>query len=714
MKNMKITTIQTIVFVLISTALTLSLQAVGSECIFDMFGIDIPKLNPLEIPKVETMELRNGMRIILMQDNSLPVIEINGINSAGSAFDPAEKKGLMSLMYSLMVSGGTESFSPLNLDELLGANAIGLNLSCRVQLGYIQMDFLAKDLDLSFSLLKEVLTSPIFTEERIETEKMIMKNMISRRGTRQADLAQDELWKAVAGADNPYGRTPGVSDIDNIFRQDLVNAHQKYVRPEGIVLTIFGDFELDDLRAKAEDTFGGWVVQGKPEDTPIVQFERPKPAVHLVPYPNATQAWVYLAHQGNLRPTDDDFYAMELINHILGNSFSGRIIQRIRVQLGLAYSPGARYISGFGFPGLFYMFTQTRNDRVVDVIEAMIEEAHKIRDVKIPFQELQHAKSSYINSFVFSYDSNRELMRTLAEYKMFDVPFEHLENIVPNIKELTQDDIQRVAKEYIRPDLFSIVITGNHEDYIDRVGKFGELILVDTSTSESPKHESGTGFEERQRNEVERILQRYASSLGDIGKVENVYFEGVSTEFRHNEQSQVTITAFISYPGKIKQQIHTPSGPVEMIYNNGRGILYFPGSSMPLPPEFLEQLGNNLRTSPIGLIKYYIDEFEVRLLDRLIIKDIDSYMLAFKKGDDEFILVIDSKNYLPHQSIHQTFGIDGPEILYKDIVEYRRFDGILYPVKIVTRNNYGEIVSEVEYNRIEFNIELEEDLFDID
>ncbi len=119
---------------------------------------------------------------------------------------------------------------------------------------------------------------------------------------------------------------------------------------------------------------------------------------------------------------DPDYFALVVMNEILGGSFTSRLFKNVRSRMGLAYSVFGVYSADYDHPGVFYVGCQTKSKSTAQAIRAMSEEVKKITEAEVTDEELALAKESYLNSFVFNFDSKAEIVRRLMTYEYFGYP----------------------------------------------------------------------------------------------------------------------------------------------------------------------------------------------------------------------------------------------------------------------------------------------------
>lgn len=708
---MKTNIINRTLFLLLLTLLTISLPLMGNIETEERFGIDFPKLNPITLPEITEHQLDNGIILLLSEDRSFPTITVNVRNSAGFIHDPPDKIGLADLTAQLLRTGGTEQYSANDLNRKLDNSAISLSVNARTLSTSVYMSFLSEDRATAFNILNQVMRYPVFDENAFETAQRGMRSSISRRNDENRDIAFREFQKLVYGEDHPFARHTEYSTIENITIGDLAAFHENYYLPQDMYISVVGDFITEEMIELIDKTLGTW-ESGLPspeyEYPPELPFDS---SVNLISRPEADQSWVILGHRAMMTQRDEDYIPMIILNDILGVGFGSRIFRRVRSQAGLAYSPGAYYVVSYETYGVFYLMSQTRTDRTVEAIEALIDEVRILQDEPVTDEELNSAKESYLNSFIFNYDSTGRILSRQMTYMNFDYPQDFLEQIRDRVYDVTVEDIHRVANQYLKPNDLIILAVGNEEEFDKPLSELGEVNEIDISIPQPDRKREELAFDpdidlEEAGNE---LFEAYRKEAGLDKEIRNIVFEGVSVQYADFDSSRVEVKTFIEFPDKFRQNIATPRGDLSMIYNQGKTRMRTPGGNMSLPGEFKDRIVSEMRSNPVGLANYYFDEFEVLRARDVFIDGIDCYVLAFSDKIREFLLFIDKETMLPYQSVYD--DLRDMRTVYVKFSDYKEIDGVMYPTRVITHDEKGTTLSRSIYSNIKFNTEIPQDTF---
>jgi predicted Zn-dependent peptidase len=437
-----------------------------------------PKLQDVQVPQVERVTLANGMRLFLLEDHELPLVSISVRIRTGSAYEPADKIGLASITGEVMRTGGTTTKTGDELDEELESIAASVETGIGLNSGSASMSVLKQDLDTGLAILADVLRNPAFAQDKIELAKMQQRSMISRRNDDVGEIAGREFGKLIYGPQSVYARQEEYATIDNISRDDLVTFHKEFYGPNNAMLAVWGDFDTRQMIEKIEKAFEAWEkVDLDLPKVPQVQYEFRK-TVNVVRKDDVNQSNVYLGHIGGLM-SDPDYFALIVMNRILGGGFTGRLFKNVRSREGLAYSVFGAYSANYDYPGEFYVGCQTKSQSTVYAIRAMIKEVQKMQEAEVTDQELALAKDSFLNSFVFNFDTKGEIVNRLMTYEYFGYPADFLQKTKQNVEKVTKADVLRVAKKHLQPDKVQILAVGRPDDFDEPLSALGPVSEID-------------------------------------------------------------------------------------------------------------------------------------------------------------------------------------------------------------------------------------------
>lgn len=466
------------VFILFAVILGLMGSSCSQQYTGDYKELKYPKLREIVIPEVEQVTLANGMRLFLVEDHELPLINMSAMIRTGSVYEPADKTGLAAITGTVMRTGGTTSMTGDQIDEKLEQIAASVEAGIGLNSGRASMSVLKDDVDTALSILADVLMNPAFAEDKIELAKITHRSSIARRNDFPFSIAFREYTKLIYGGESVYARHTEYATIDNITRDDLVAFHRKYYHPNNMMLAVWGDFNTEQMIKKIEESFKGWEKSAvTPAGVPQVTYQY-RPTVNVIRKDDMNQSCILLGHIGGMM-NDPDYFALVVMNEILGGSFTSRLFKNVRSRMGLAYTVFGFYSADYDHLDVFYVGCQTKSKSTVQAISAMANEVKKMTEAEVTNEELNLAKESYLNSFVFNFESKGEIISRLMTYEYFGYPEDFLQKTKANVENVTKADVLRVARKHLHPDKMQILAVGRPDDFDKPLSVLGPVKEID-------------------------------------------------------------------------------------------------------------------------------------------------------------------------------------------------------------------------------------------
>lgn len=410
---------------------------------------------------VHSQTLPNGLKVLMVENPSIPTVSITASVLTGARYDPESKAGL-AIMVSRLLDEGTATRTSLEIADAIESVGGAIETDGSFERIIANASVLNKDVDLGLELLADLMISPVFPQEFVDKEK--------ERTLAEIQSAQDRP-QVVAGwafnelvyQDHPLHRpSHGYPEtVERISRADLLDFHSRFFVPNNVLLSIVGDFRVSDLLPKVEKFFGGWAA--KPVVFPTYQSPVKQTArrTKFITMP-AQQLNIYLGHLGISR-TNPDYYALQVLDTILGGGagFTARIPQRLRDELGLAYTTFASITMTAGLDaGRFISFIGTSPENMKLATEGLINEIRRIIEEPVTAQELQDAKDYLTGSFVFAFESSPQIARFLVHAEVYGLGFDYVEKYPEYIRSVTVEEISRVARKYLDSENYTLVVVG--------------------------------------------------------------------------------------------------------------------------------------------------------------------------------------------------------------------------------------------------------------
>nr|WP_320048240.1 pitrilysin family protein [uncultured Desulfuromonas sp.] len=434
--------------------------------------LDLPEL-AFTIDYPETFELSNGIRVYYRQDAELPLVDISVVVESGKITAPPQKAGLAQLLADSLKKGGAGPWDAAAFDTALDALAAPLEVEAGTYTTRCSLSLLKEDTSQGLALLAAMIRQPRFDAGRFEVSRHQMLEGIRRKADHGGALAQ-QILMARLYAGHPLAVSPTLQSVSALSVGDVQRNHQRYFGPANTRIVLTGDVGQEQAKALLEEAFGDWQHDCvSPEVPPLVAQVQPGVVLVDRPVPQTTILLGELAIEKN----NPDLYAVQVMNYILGGGgFSSRLMREIRSNRGLAYSVYSYFSVGRRLPGIFISGAETKNESVGEVVGLMREEMERLGREEITPTELEQAKQSLVNSFVFAFDNRHALATRILDQELFGYPKDYLDQYRQRISAVTIDDVRRVAQRYLHSQQQVVVLIGDLESLRDTVKNWNQPV----------------------------------------------------------------------------------------------------------------------------------------------------------------------------------------------------------------------------------------------
>ncbi|MGP8269697.1 MAG: M16 family metallopeptidase [Terracidiphilus sp.] len=423
--------------------------------------IPIPKLHGFKPQQPKRIELKNGIVLFLQEDHELPFIAGSVLIPGGSRDEDPAKAGLIGIYGQTWRTSGTAKMDGDALDDVLEAKAAHIETSGDEDSTTIEWDSLKGDADQVFSLAMDLFLHPKFSAEKLQLARQQEATGIVRRNDDEGSIANRESAKLVYGVNSPYTRQPELSTIGAVTVADLEAWHDHTIGGK-LIVGVFGDFDPSAMEAKLRAAFEGF-PPAKPLPARHDVFDGPKPGLYFIDKEDVNQSNVQIVGLGTDRH-NPDVPALAVMNEILGGGFTSRLFQKIRTELGLAYAVGGGLSFDYDHPGPFRVEVLTQSASTVDATLHALDEIAGLTTRPFTPEEVNRAKDNILNSFLFRYDTREKVLNESELLEFYGYPADYLETYKTGLEKVTLNDVTAVAKKYIHPGKYAVLIVGNRPE----------------------------------------------------------------------------------------------------------------------------------------------------------------------------------------------------------------------------------------------------------
>jgi zinc protease len=603
-------------------------------------------LPPLKLPEPEIYTLPNGLKVYMLEDHELPLVSGTAIIRTGNLFDPDDKRGLAELTGSVLRAGGTKTKTGDQIDVQLENIAASVESSIGESSGSMSFSCLKENTDEVMSVFRDFMTAPEFRQDKVDLAKMQLRSSISRRNDDANGILSHEFASIVYGRDNSYGWDINYEHVSRIQRQDLIDFYRRYYFPANIIMGIYGDFSIADMKARLGKLFGDWDYR----QPPIPKFPevtaKPAPGVFLAEKSDVTQTFFNIGHLGGIL-RDKDFPALAVAADILGGGFSSRLFQRVRTKLGYAYSIGASWGANYGHPGLFAISGSTQSRYTVATIKASLEELNRIRTTDVTDAELRTAKDTVLNGFVFFFDRPSKTLNRMLVYAYYGYPKDFIFDYQKALGAVTKAEVMRVAQKYFKPRDLTIVAVGNPKEFETPITELGMPVRkIDLTIPEEAKPTAA------RKSDGKPLLDRVRQALGGAEKLASIkdidYTADVDLQSPGGGAMKGKQHNVYLLPSTMRQDLDLPVAKHTVFSDGNSGWLAMGrGDRAMLPPELKQVQGETFR-------------MVYRLVGSERVSLVADNTLEFSDGQNTARLSLNPETSLPvkltYEAVEETFS----------------------------------------------------------
>jgi zinc protease len=420
----------------------------------------------VRFPAYSESQLPNGLRLLVVENHALPVANVDLYVRSGYASDPQDKLGVAQMTASLL-DKGTPTRTSVQIAETVEGVGGSIGAFSGADNLTVSVGVLSDQLNLAFDLLSDVALRPTFPEQELETARAQQIAGLRASLGQPATLASRMFDRQVYGETHPYGRARTPQTVGALTRDDVVAYHRTHFVPSNALLVVSGDVTPAQAQEMARRYFGSWTGGAAPQDAFSTVTSRNGTEIFLVHRPNSVQSSIIVGHRG-ITADDPDYYAVQVLNMVLGLSGDSRLEEVLRGQHGWTYGARSRYNRLLG-GGTYAANTDVRVAVTDSALSELMVQLRRIRDEAVPQAELDRAKSYLVASFPGSVETPAQAASSLANTRLLGLPAEHLTSYPQRIAAVTAADVQRVAREYLQPDEAVIIVVGDATQILERL-----------------------------------------------------------------------------------------------------------------------------------------------------------------------------------------------------------------------------------------------------
>ncbi|MFD2035226.1 M16 family metallopeptidase [Belliella marina] len=635
--------------------------------------------------------LDNGLKVFVIQNTKLPRVTYSLILDRDPILE-GDKAGMLGFVGE-MLTAGTKNRSKDKFNEeidFLGARISATSTS-------LSASTLTKHQEKVLELMADVLYNPLFPEDELAKLKTQSKSALALAKNDPNTISSVLSSKLVYGADHPYGEVETESTIENVTVDDIKNYYGTFFKPNIAYLAIVGDVSVKEAKKLVDKHFSSW----KKADVPTFKYALPEipseNTVALVDRSASQQSVINITYPVQNHLPSEDYLATRVIGQVLGGGGSGRLFMNLREDKGFTYGAYA----GIGSDKLVSSFSaesSVRGTATDSAVHEIIYEIKNMKDNGITQAELDAAKANLSGSFGRSLESPSTVANFAINTERYGLSKDFYTTYLQRLNALTVEDVNAVAKKFLKPENMYITIVGNGAQIKDGLMAFGDVKLF-----------TPLGDPERQvamdaNVTAKGVIENYIEAIGGEAKVKSIKTSLVEAsaevqgmklgfDYYYDEQSQ-------SFSNKVSMGGNVMSNT---LLKDGKGEVKANGMSQALTDEQFE-------AAKMGMFIFPELHFESLgyTLEVDGIKDVE--------GEDAYKVVISNpigSTTINYYSVGTGLKVKSEseetgEVFFS---EYKSFDGVHYPMRMVIKSPMIPVPLDAVVNNVVFNTTFEDSVF---
>ena len=440
----------------------------------------IPEPGPignLDFPEVQRATLSNGVRVAFARRTTVPVVRVSLQFDAGFAADPEGREGLQSLMANLL-DEGTATRNSIQLaeqEERLGAQ---LTTGASPDRTVVDLAALRSNLGASLDLMADVVRNPAFAQSEIERLRGQRLAQIAAEQTQPIGIALRSLPGLLYGPQHPYGApltgSGTAASARAITREDVVAAHQRWIRPDNLEIFVVGNTTLQEITRLLEERFGRWQAPAVARGTKDFSQGVPAPRqrIVLIDRPQSPQSLILgglvLPGQGT-----DELLPLIAANEVLGGATSARFYQDLRETKGWSYGAFS-FVNRVEHQTPLIVYAPVQTNRTGESIAALQEQTRAFLSSRgVTPAELQRVVNGNIRGLPGSFETSEAVLNALVQNALFDRPDDYQETLASRYRGFTAAQLDQAARQAIDPGRFVWVVVGDASQVRPQLERLG-------------------------------------------------------------------------------------------------------------------------------------------------------------------------------------------------------------------------------------------------
>jgi zinc protease len=414
----------------------------------------------IKLPRPTETTLPNGLTVLVLEQHKLPTVSFVMWVKTGALQDPRNLPGLSEFTAAMMREGTAKRNSQqiaAETDQLGATLATGAGYGSGIS--SVSIAGLVESADKMLELMSDVTLNPSFPQAELDKYKQRTLPRLEEQRSDPDFLAREKFYQVVYRDFPAAVISPTVESVTTVKADDLKQYHGKYFAPNNAILGIVGDVTQAQALALAKKYFGNWAKRPVPPmNLPAVPHLGPR-KVYLIDRPGSVQTNIVVGN-GALKRTDPDYIPLVVMDQVLGAGAASRLFLNLREEKGYTYGSYSNFTANI-YPGVFLATSEGRNAVTDGSLHELLGEFARLRDEKVPAEELAEARNSIVASFALSLENPGNLLNRWLTVKYYGLPVDYWDRYPAEVAKVSPETIQQIAHKYVDLDHLQIVVVGD-------------------------------------------------------------------------------------------------------------------------------------------------------------------------------------------------------------------------------------------------------------
>ena len=453
-------------FLALSLACAAALAAVGPIAARqqppDRSAAPTPGAPPaLKLPAIQRRTLSNGLPVWIVELHKVPVVHVALVVKSGAGADPQGKFGVASLTADMLDEGAGKR-SSLEIADAVDYLGASLSTSSTPDASFVDLHVPVARLEDGLTIMADVALRPTFPERELQRVREELLASLVQAEDDPASLVQFAFPRLVFGSGHRYGTMVfgTASAVKGLSVADLRQFHARQYVPSNSAVIVTGDVTTASVVARLESAFGSWTGSPSPAADLPASAQLKSRQIYLIDKPGAAQSQIRIGWVGLPRSTPD-YFAVRVLNTILGGSFTSRLNQNLREEHGYAYGASSTFDMRVA-AGPFYAAAGVQTDKTAEALTEFFKELDNIRK-PIPAEEVEKAKNYLALLMPRNFETTESMAGSLGGMFVYGLPPDYYATYTDRVRAVTPAAVQRAAERYIQPDKFAVVVVGDRK-----------------------------------------------------------------------------------------------------------------------------------------------------------------------------------------------------------------------------------------------------------